>query len=124
MRCGPHSHAGCRRRPDVEDQPIIDRARLELITRGDRRLAEEFLGALCDEADQLLERLSVLIAGDDPTAVADAAHTLKGMASELGAMRLRAAAVDLEGESEARRWPKRVEDVRAALAELKAWREG
>lgn len=103
----------------MDDLPIIDRARLELITRGDGKLAEEFLGALFDEADELLERLGTLIAGDDRSAVADAAHTLKGMASELGALRLRAAATDLEAETESARWREHVERVRAALAELR-----
>jgi len=104
----------------MDDLPILDRARLELITRGDSNLAEEFLGALFDEAGQLMERLGVLLRGDDHSAVADAAHTLKGMAGELGAMRLRAAAFDLESETEAARWPDRVECVRAAIAELRS----
>jgi HPt (histidine-containing phosphotransfer) domain-containing protein len=104
----------------VQDLPIIDRARFELITRGDPTLAQEFLGALFDEAEQLLGRLTVLLKGDDPTAVADAAHTLKGMAGELGAMRLRAAAAALETETEPMRWPDRIARVRMALAELQA----
>lgn len=103
----------------MDDVPILDRERLELITRGDGKLAAEFLGALFDEAGQLLERLGGLIGGDDRTAVADAAHTIKGMASELGAMRLRVAALDLESETDVVLWPQHVESIRAALAELR-----
>jgi HPt (histidine-containing phosphotransfer) domain-containing protein len=120
MRCARRSHTGCRNRPDVDDRPILDRARLELITRGSETLADDFLGVLFEESDVLIERLRVLTGGEDRVAVSDIAHTLKGMAMELGAMRLRAAAASLEAETEAERWPSHVNDIAGAFAELRA----
>ena len=105
----------------MDDVPILDRARVELVTRGNAALAGEFLGALFEEASDLIERLSGLIVGDDRVAVADVAHTLKGNATELGAMRLRAAAAALEAEVQANLWPEDLDRVRAALAELHAF---
>jgi HPt (histidine-containing phosphotransfer) domain-containing protein len=103
----------------VDDLPILDRARLELATRGNAALAKEFLDALFEEAAPLIERLDVLIGGADHVAVSDAAHTLKGMAAELGAMRLRAAAAVLEAEVQIEAWPLCLERVRTALVELR-----
>jgi HPt (histidine-containing phosphotransfer) domain-containing protein len=105
----------------VSDLPILDRARLELTTRGDAALAVDFLGALFEEANELIQRLSTLIGGNDRLAVADVAHTLNGMAAALGAMRLRAAAATLEAQPEPATWPEGVERLRAALAELHAF---
>src|ERR1700729_734253 len=105
----------------MDDLPILDRARLELATRGNAALAVDFLGALFEEANDLIQRLSTLIVGNDRIAVADVAHTLNGMATELGAMRLRAAAATLEAEPEPATWPEGVERLRAALAELHAF---
>src|ERR1700735_5456341 len=120
MRCAQHSRAGSRNRPDVGDPPILDRARLELITRGNATLAGEFLGALFEESNELIERLRVLVSGEDRVAVYNVAHTLKGMTMELGAMRLRAAAASLETESEAEHWAGHLSNLDTALTELKA----
>jgi two-component system, sensor histidine kinase and response regulator len=105
---------------EVDDRPILDRSRLELITRGNATLADEFLVALFEESGPLIERLHVLISGEDRVAVSDVAHTLKGMAMELGAMRLRAAAASLETELEADRWTSHLRSIDTALIELKA----
>jgi len=105
----------------MDEVPILDRARLELITRGDAALASEFLAALFEEVGALLERLGALLASDDRVAVADVAHTIKGNATELGAMQLRAAAAALETEPQPERWPQCVERVRTALAELRSY---
>jgi len=102
----------------VDDLPILDRARLDRITRGDAALANEFLGALFEEAAALIERLAGLLDSEDGVAVADAAHTLKGMAAELGAMQLRAAAAAFETEVRRELWPTCLERVRTALAVL------
>jgi len=102
----------------MDDLPILDRARLELATRGNAALAKEFLDALFEEATPLIERLGVLIGGEDRLAVSDAAHTLKGMAAELGAMQLRAAAAALEAEVREQEWPLCLERLRTALVEL------
>jgi len=104
----------------MDDLPIIDRRRLELITRGNTGRAGEFLDALLEEAAEIAGRLTTLLAGTDRVAVADAAHTVKGMAAEVGALRLRAAAAALEAEGESPRWPERVDVLNAALDELRS----
>jgi HPt (histidine-containing phosphotransfer) domain-containing protein len=106
------------------DLPILDRARLELITRGNAALADEFLGVLFEEARDLTEKLGALLGSEDRLAVSNAAHTIKGMAAELGALQLRAAAAALEAEGEPARWPDAVNDVNAKLAELRAHLDG
>jgi HPt (histidine-containing phosphotransfer) domain-containing protein len=103
----------------VDDPPILDRERLTLITRGNAALAAEFLAVMFEEADDLMQRLDGLLASGDRVAVADVAHTLKGMASELGAMQFRSAAVALETEAQPARWPDDVTRLHAALAELR-----
>jgi HPt (histidine-containing phosphotransfer) domain-containing protein len=103
-----------------DDVPILDRARLELITRGNVELAGEFLDALFEEVDALLVRLKALIGGSDRVAVSDVAHTIKGNATELGAMRLRSAAAFLETAEHPAQWPGCVERLYTALDELQA----
>jgi HPt (histidine-containing phosphotransfer) domain-containing protein len=105
----------------VNDLPILDRERLSLITLGDAARAEDFLGALFLEGAELCQRLDALLPRGDRLAVSDTAHTLKGIAAELGAMRLRAVSATLEAERESKRWPDCVEQIRAALAELQAF---
>jgi HPt (histidine-containing phosphotransfer) domain-containing protein len=113
------SNAGCRPWSNVDDPPILDRERLKLITRGNAALAAEFLGVMFEEADDLIQRLDGLLARGDRVAVADVAHTLKGMASELGAMQFRIAAVALETEAQPALWPEDVARLRATLTELR-----
>jgi len=103
----------------MDDPVILDRERLTLITQGNSALADEFLEALLVEADELLERLHVSIGGDDRVAVSDVGHTLKGLAMELGALRLRAAGAALEAETDPAQWPDRLRRINAALAELR-----
>lgn len=104
----------------MDDVPIIDRTRLELITRGNAARADEFLAALLEEAEDILAGLQTLLAGEDRGAVKDAAHTLKGMSAEVGALRLRAAAAALETEAEPARRLDRLNAINAALAELRS----
>jgi HPt (histidine-containing phosphotransfer) domain-containing protein len=103
----------------MDDLPVIDRARLQLITRNDAALADEFLGALIVEAAGLIEALGSLIGAGDHQPVTDIAHTLKGMSTEVGAMRLRAAAAALEADPEPEAWPDHFKRVKAALEELR-----
>jgi two-component system sensor histidine kinase EvgS len=118
MRCARSSITGCRRRCDVNALPILDRARLDLITRGSAARADEFLGALLEEADELVARLPVLLANADAVGVSNIAHTLKGMAAELGASRLRFCAEALQDETDPARWIEHVDAVKNALTEL------
>ena len=106
----------------MDELPIIDRSRLELISRGSPARADEFMGALLEESDDILVRLTTLIGGrqGDRSAVSDAAHTLKGMAAEVGASRLRAAAAALEVEMEPARWAGQLETVTVALSVLRS----
>jgi HPt (histidine-containing phosphotransfer) domain-containing protein len=106
----------------MNDLPILDRERLTLITRGNAALADEFLDALMIEATELLDRLSGLILGNDMVAVSDVGHTLKGMATELGALRLRAAAAEFEAETDPTRWSAHLVRVNGALSELRLHR--
>jgi HPt (histidine-containing phosphotransfer) domain-containing protein len=104
----------------VDEPPVLDRERLTLITRGNTTLAEEFLRALIAECAELFERLEAPLRSADRVAVSDIGHTLKGIAAELGAMRLRAAAAALETETQIAAWPQQVERLHAALAELRS----
>jgi HPt (histidine-containing phosphotransfer) domain-containing protein len=102
----------------VDELPILDRTRLELITRGNTALADEFLGALFVEAAELITRAEAAIADGDRVGVSGAAHTLKGLATELGAHRMRAAAAALEAEVQPALWHGMLERINASLAEL------
>jgi len=104
----------------MDEAPILDRERLTLITRGNAARAESFLNALLEESDELLAQLRTLLPGGDRVAIGDVAHTLKGMAAEVGAARLRAAAAALEAESEPGRWADGINAVDAALTELRS----
>ena len=102
----------------MPDLPALDRTRLDLIAGGDEALAAEFLHALIEEAQEVLDLIVAAAANDDRTAVAEFAHRLKGMAAEIGASRLRAAAAALEAEESELRLS-HVNSVRSALSELR-----
>ena len=108
----------------MDDLPILDRARLDIITRGDRALADDFLRALIEEATGTIDRLSSALVAAEPAGVAELAHSLKGMATELGAQRLRAAAAAFEAEMEPARWGGHLDRTVAALAELRSLASG
>jgi HPt (histidine-containing phosphotransfer) domain-containing protein len=103
----------------VDELPIIDRARLDAITRGDNVLAAEFLHDLIAEGEAVLARLSTSVASNDRSAVTELAHSLKGMSTEIGAVRLRAVAAALEAETRPECWGAHVDGVRAAIDELR-----
>jgi HPt (histidine-containing phosphotransfer) domain-containing protein len=104
----------------VDAVPVLDRIRLDLITRGNAALAAEFLAALFEEADGMIQRLDGLLAAGDSDGVTDVAHTLKGMAAEVGATQFRLAAATLEAKTESARRPGDIQRLRTALAELRA----
>ena len=105
---------------NASEPAVLDRDRMRQITRGNDALAADFLRSLIEEADDLLARLELAIALYDGDAVRDLAHSLKGMATELGAHRLRAVAILLEAEREPARWPECSAGARTAVAELRA----
>ena len=105
--------------PDPGDIPVLDGTRMELVTRGDAGLAAEFLDALIEEGGAVVGRLRDACSAGELIAVRDLAHALKSMSAELGALRLRAAAAELEAEADTMRWPARLEAAVAALDELR-----
>ena len=102
----------------TEREPVLDRTRLDRITRGNPSLARELIGELVDESRGVVERVRAAIGASAAREVHDAAHKLKGMAGELGALRLRAAALALEVETSPERWPAALATVERALNEL------
>jgi len=74
-------------------KPAIDLAHLSRMTLSDKSLEREVLALFDRQAELLLAR----IGGAAPAAVAAFAHTLKGSARGIGAMRVATAAEDVEG---------------------------
>jgi HPt (histidine-containing phosphotransfer) domain-containing protein len=110
----------------MTDVPIIDRARLDLVCMGNPGLAGEFIDLLIEESTPILDGLPALVAAGDAAAVREGAHSVKGIAGNVGAARLQAAALVLE-RSAADGSPGAVlagqlEAVVAALGELRAER--
>jgi HPt (histidine-containing phosphotransfer) domain-containing protein len=106
----------------AEREPVVDRTRLDRITRGNPALARELIDELVEESRGIVERVRASIAASGAREVHDAAHKLKGMAGELGALRLRAAALGLEVETSPERWPAARAAVERALDELQPQR--
>lgn len=102
---------------------VLDRTRLDLITKGNATLAAELIGALVREATGILNRLVTTFEGHSSVSTADSAHHLKGMALELGAQRLSAAARALEGETHPERRRALISGAAEALDELRAFIE-
>lgn len=105
------------------DTPAIDRNHLAHMTFGDRSLEREVLELFDRQAAMLIVRMR---AGGD-AAVGPLAHTLKGSASGIGAVRVEDAAAAAErvaGSSADQcsqavdRLAKAVEEARALIAEL------
>jgi HPt (histidine-containing phosphotransfer) domain-containing protein len=100
----------------------IDRNALDANTMGDAALAREVLGLFAGECGVLLRRIADPAAG--ATDRADAAHTLKGAAAGIGALRVQALAGAAErslrsGAPEAAAGIDALEEaVGAALAEI------
>jgi HPt (histidine-containing phosphotransfer) domain-containing protein len=76
------------------DRRILDLAHLSRQTFADRTLEREVL-ALFEQ--QCVRLLPLIVAGEDLTERADAAHTLKGAARAVGAWRLASLAETFEG---------------------------
>ena len=71
---------------------ILDRSHLSRMTFGDRSLEREVLQLFDRQAELLMERMRT----SDPAAVATLAHTLKGSAVGVGAVRVARAAATVE----------------------------
>ena len=79
------------------DRDLIDEAQIEEIRAGvgDEMLAE-LLSAFCDDVGKEFDRVRNASAAEDWAALAVSAHTLKGVASNLGAARIAGLAKSLE----------------------------
>lgn len=79
------------------DRDLIDEAQIEEIRAGvgDEMLAE-LLSAFCDDVGKEFDRVRSASAAEDWAALAVSAHTLKGVASNLGAARIAGLAKSLE----------------------------
>jgi len=108
-------------------EPIIDRARLDRICMGKPEMAKVFLDSLIDEARPIVDGLAALLGTDDRAALRESAHGLKGMAGNVGAAQLQAAAFALErgaadgADGDALRT--QVAGVVAALSDLRSERD-
>lgn len=77
---------------DALEVAILDRGHLMRMTFGDRSLEREVLQLFDRQAELLMERMCK----SDPAAVATLAHTLKGSAVGIGAVRVARAAANVE----------------------------
>jgi len=106
--------------------PVIDRARLDLVCMGNPSLAGEFIDLLIEESTPILAGLPALVAAGDAPAVRESAHSVKGIAGNVGAARLQAAALALERSAAdgaaAGVLAEQLDAVIAALAELRTER--
>jgi HPt (histidine-containing phosphotransfer) domain-containing protein len=103
----------------VPEEPDLDRTRLDLIAGGDAVLAAEFLAALIEEGQEVLDLIAAAVAADDRTTVSELAHRLRGMTAEIGAPRLHAGAAALEAAEDPERRSSALERARAALVDLR-----
>ena len=78
------------------DTPLLDVARGLRFTRGQPELYQRLLRGFLDDQRNLPEQLTAGLATDDRPGMARAAHTLRGLASGLGAGQLSRAAQQLE----------------------------
>jgi len=110
-------------RPDPPEVVALDRDHLARMTFGDRSLEREVLQLFDRQSELLLGRMRA----SEPAAIVTLAHTLKGSAVGIGAMRVARAAADAElvaranpGESNRAiaELAQAVEEVRAEISAL------
>jgi HPt (histidine-containing phosphotransfer) domain-containing protein len=104
----------------MESLPVVDRERLLRVSRGNAERAREFFGALVEDALIASERIRDAHAAGDGQALRELAHALKGMALEVGAPRVAAAAAALEKERDPPALPACVDAVSKTTSELSA----
>jgi two-component system sensor histidine kinase/response regulator len=74
----------------------IDRARIEAVCGGDDALAVELIGMLVEDAGPIVDALDAAVSSNDIPQVNEHAHSLKGIAGNVGAADLRDAAGRLQ----------------------------
>jgi two-component system sensor histidine kinase/response regulator len=75
---------------------VIDRNRMQAICNGDESLAIELITMLVDEAEPLIRSLQAQQPGANASVAHELAHSLKGIAGNVGASALRDVAARLE----------------------------
>ena len=90
-----------------------------LVSRGKAELAREYFRTLADDAQIACERIRDAHAAGDDHALHELVHALKGMALEVGAPRLAAAAAALEAERDPALLPGCVDAVSKAAGDLR-----
>jgi HPt (histidine-containing phosphotransfer) domain-containing protein len=80
----------------VNVAPVIDGGRLQSICAGERELAVELIEALIEEAQPLVTSATELTQRCAHGELRETAHALNGIAGNIGAVRLQAAAAALE----------------------------
>ena len=100
----------------MSDSTTVDRKRVEAICRGNDALAIDLVRMLVDEAAPIVAELGDCVKWHDVRRVRELAHSLKGIAGNVGAFELRDAASRLEDTAS----PDRLPLARALDAEVVA----
>jgi two-component system, sensor histidine kinase and response regulator len=77
----------------------VDRERIEAVCGGDDALAVELIGMLVEDAVPIVDALGACVQSNDVAQVNELAHSLKGIAGNVGAAELRDAADRLQTAS-------------------------
>lgn len=84
--------------------PVIDGRRLESLCAGEVLLAVELVDALIEDAQPLVTSIAQLADRRMNDELRNAAHSLKGIAGNIGAVRLQSAAAALEAAARDHDW--------------------
>jgi HPt (histidine-containing phosphotransfer) domain-containing protein len=103
----------------MEALPIVDRERLLRVSRGSAERAHGYFRALADDAQIASQRIRDAHAAGDAHALHELVHSLKGMALEVGAPRVAAAAAALDTERDPALLPDCVDALSKVIAELR-----
>jgi two-component system sensor histidine kinase/response regulator len=99
----------------------VDRARIEAVCGGNDELAVELIGMLVDDAGPIVDALGTCLQSNDIAQANELAHSLKGIAGNVGADELRDAADRLQSATAPDAAPARpllAEDLAAVAAAL------
>jgi HPt (histidine-containing phosphotransfer) domain-containing protein len=77
----------------------VDRGRIEAVCGSDEELAVELIGMLVDDAALIIDALSASVESNDVAQLNELAHSLKGIAGNVGAAELRDAAARLQTDT-------------------------
>ena len=115
--------------PDNSQLPVLDEAvvaELESSVQDDRPFVVELVNAYLADGPTQVDAIEAAVAADDAAALVRPAHTLKSSSATVGAMRLAAAARELEmagraGSTESAHVASLRADWEAAVVALEAW---